>query len=535
VADPDWDWVKIEWGDADTGEFFTDIPAFWTTFDRTTTLVVRVTDVRGGVATDTKRVSIAESDSPTVEVQRPGDETIAAGEPFTIRWSAFDDNGIGEFDVFARTNGGPWTAVAECTNVPGDLRSCVWRNPGPVTAIAQVLVIVTDVDGFTAEDESASFRIENPTGPGPLPVGWFCDSIGAVAATGSCSFAGGAFTIQGSGADIWGAADEFQMAGRLLSGDFTLTARVASVENVNRWTKVGLMIRDWNGGNPGARHASFFVTPTTEKGTAFQRRPTQGGTSISSAGPVTTAPLWVKLSRTGNVIRAFYRKNSTDGWTAAGTQTFSNLPGQLTAMLVVSSHVDGTLATGRFDNVVVDETESMQSANIGATAAGTTATDSATFTIEGNGADIWGNADAFRFHYARWRGDGSITVRVRSVENTHAWAKAGVMFRETTEPASKHVMAIVSPGKGIAMQYRANSFDVSANAALAAGTAPRWLRLTRVGNTFTSASSVDGTTWTTLGSTTVSMIADILVGLAVTSHSNGTLATAVFDDVLIQP
>ena len=47
------------------------------------------------------------------------------------------------------------------------------------------------------------------------------------------------------------------------------------------------------------------------------------------------------------------------------------------------------------------------------------------------GADIWGTADQFHFAYKQLSGNGSITAKVVSVSNTDAWAKAGVMIRET--------------------------------------------------------------------------------------------------------
>jgi len=92
------------------------------------------------------------------------------------------------------------------------------------------------------------------------------------------------------------------------------------------------------------------------------------------------------------------------------------------------------------------------------------------------------------------------------------------MVRETLAAGSKHDMAIVSPGKGIAVQCRAATGGVSANAALTSGTAPEWLRLTRSGHTFTAFASENGTTWRMPGSTAVTMGAQVLVGLPVTSH-----------------
>jgi hypothetical protein len=131
-------------------------------------------------------------------------------------------------------------------------------------------------------------------------------------------------------------------------------------------------------------------------------------------------------------------------------------------------------------------------------------------------------------------GNCTITARVRSIQNTNAWAKAGVMFRETMNGPSRHVDMIVSPSKGAAMQYRAATGGASAQAGAIAGAAPGWVRLTRVGNVFTGYWSADGMTFTAVGTATVAMSDGLFVGLAATSHDPATAATGTFDNILIQ-
>jgi MYXO-CTERM domain-containing protein len=57
------------------------------------------------------------------------------------------------------------------------------------------------------------------------------------------------------------------------------------------------------------------------------------------------------------------------------------------------------------------------------------------------------------------------------------------------------------------------------------------VRVRRTGSTFTAYSSADGSSWTTVGSASISMTSSIYIGLAVTSHNNGTLCSGVFDSV----
>jgi hypothetical protein len=128
----------------------------------------------------------------------------------------------------------------------------------------------------------------------------------------------------------------------------------------------------------------------------------------------------------------------------------------------------------------------------------------------------------------------TITARVRSVSNAHVWSKAGVMIRENLSPGAKHVVAVVTPGKGIAMQYRAATGGVSAQAADQPGAAPAWVRIVKRLDTFTASWSTDGEHWTTLGSATVALTSSsFYVGLPITSHNTAASTTAVFDDVRV--
>jgi capsule polysaccharide modification protein KpsS len=57
--------------------------------------------------------------------------------------------------------------------------------------------------------------------------------------------------------------------------------------------------------------------------------------------------------------------------------------------------------------------------------------------------------------------------------------------------------------------------------------------LKRAGNVFTSYVSPNGTTWTQVGTETITMNSTIYVGLAVCSHNNPVLTTATFDNVTV--
>jgi hypothetical protein len=157
-----------------------------------------------------------------------------------------------------------------------------------------------------------------------------------------------------------------------------------------------------------------------------------------------------------------------------------------------------------------------------------------TFTVNGSGVDIWNNSDSYQFVYQPWTGDGQIVARVVSMQNTAPAAKAGLMFRETLDPASAEGNLSVTPSKGISMQGRTSANASTSNVNTMTNLmAPYWLSLIRQGNYLYSYVSPDGVNWTSVGTNVYSMASSIYVGLCVTSKSNPTANTALFDNVTV--
>jgi FG-GAP-like repeat len=374
---------------------------------------------------------------------------------------------------------------------------------------------------------------------GPLPQGWRGTDVGAVGAAGSSSSDGSVFTVTGSGADIWGTADEFQYASTFKSGDFDMTARVASVQHVNTWTKAGLMIRESY--EASARHASIFATPTATKGIAFQRREVTGGTSLSTPGAAVGPPVWLRLQRVGDVITGFQKLSDTGQWQQVGSTTLTGLTDSVIIGFAVSSHADGTLATATFDNFTLDPIAravpfGWTNADIGPVGASGSGTyNSGTFTVEGSGADIWGTDDAFHYVYRQMPQDGYMTVRVADVIGSQSWTKVGLMIRESAATNARHYSLFATETKGIVYQRRLTTGGTSLNTTIASGSAPIRFRITRTGTTVRLESGVasgDGgsVNWSTIDTASFAS-GPVLIGLAVTSHAAGQLATGVFDTV----
>jgi len=154
-----------------------------------------------------------------------------------------------------------------------------------------------------------------------------------------------------------------------------------------------------------------------------------------------------------------------------------------------------------------------------------------TYTMSSSGTDIWGMADQFHFAYKMLTGPGSITVRVDSIENTHGWAKAGVMIRETLEAGSKHVLTCVTPAAGVSFQCRVNPNADCIDMGHPGITAPHWVKLERdAAGKFTASHSANGTTWESVEDS-FPMNTNVYVGLALTSHNAAQICKAAFSNI----
>ena len=158
-----------------------------------------------------------------------------------------------------------------------------------------------------------------------------------------------------------------------------------------------------------------------------------------------------------------------------------------------------------------------------------------TYTMTASGTDIWDTADEFHFAYKSLSGTGSIVARVNSVQNTHAWAKAGVMIRETLDPGSRHAFACITPGNGVSSQARIDTDNASISDNQTGPTAPYWIKLERdVAGNFSVSHSADGTSWSPVQGAIpnrVIMSVNVYIGLAVTSHNANAVCEAVFSNV----
>ena len=178
-----------------------------------------------------------------------------------------------------------------------------------------------------------------------LPPGWSDADIGSPGLAGSASYASGLWTVSGGGSDIWNNADQFHFASTNFTGDGVMTVCVTSLQNSDPgsgWSKAGLMFRN----DSSAGSANVTIVATAGQGVSFQWRSTAGGSSSYSAQSGITAPVWLKLARSGTGFTGSY---STDGnnWVQLGNQVVA-LNTAVMAGLDVTAHNNSALNTATF-------------------------------------------------------------------------------------------------------------------------------------------------------------------------------------------
>jgi hypothetical protein len=156
-----------------------------------------------------------------------------------------------------------------------------------------------------------------------------------------------------------------------------------------------------------------------------------------------------------------------------------------------------------------------------------------TYTLTGSGYDFWNNVDEGQYAYRRISGDCQITARITGMSNTDYWAKAGVMIRKSRYFDSECALMAMTPDtKNATFHWRTTRDGVMEASTENNLSFPYWIRLVRVGDIFKAYHSPDGSSWTQQGSAqTIAMGEDVYIGLAVTSHNNAALCTAVFDQL----
>jgi len=272
---------------------------------------------------------------------------------------------------------------------------------------------------------------------------------------------------------------------------------------------------------------------------------TSGNTSASSNSFSTrAAPYWVRVVKTGNTV-AYFQSNDGTTWTQRGSNvTVSTLGNDYFAGLAFAPG-STTQFTAVMDNFTVSDlsaggsTGAETAASIGTVTGGSSVASGVyTFTSSGNGLSNT-TTDNFRYVYLPVTASANCTVTARIVSNGNATtsSRAGVMLRSSTATGSVHASALgtgASAGEYYSLYRTTTNGSSALSSSYTSLLLPMWVRTSRASNVFTQSVSRDGSTWTNFSVTpNIAFAPKVLAGLAVSAASDGSIATATFDNVTL--
>lgn len=269
----------------------------------------------------------------------------------------------------------------------------------------------------------------------------------------------------------------------------------------------------------------------------------QDGASYAAPASIGLAASVTSNGHTINAVQ-FYGGSILVGQANAAPYTFTwdNVPAgvyNLSALALYDSVNQSTSApvTVSVTNVTVAALPPpWQTGDIGSgEAAGNAFASNGIYTVNGAGS-LSRYADAFRFLYQDLTGNGSITARVNDAGTNGTRSRIGVMIRENLTSGSRYALLGVSSDGTYRWQRRNSTGGSTHGGTDGSGSFPNvWTRILRSGNTFTGYKSTNGTNWTQVFSSNITMATNSYIGFAVDSGASNVLATAVFSDVTVVP
>ncbi|MGA2555572.1 MAG: alginate lyase family protein [Verrucomicrobiota bacterium] len=291
---------------------------------------------------------------PTAPPAAPG-AIIAAGSPQGNRLAWIASVGAADYTIKrSAAPGGPYAVIAR------NVQTAAYTDAGVAPGTVNYYVAAAR----NAAGQSAD-SWETGISAGP-PAPWAAQDVGAANVKGSTQFDGRTFTLNGAGAGLGGAEDQFQFASQPMTGDGAVIARFVPQMSAALST-VGVIMRESSA--PGSPFAALLIAPQNRRNVEsagylarFQTRASAGAAAVVAAeSPRLGQPYseagrmlgycWLRLSRAGNTFTA---SSSPDGkeWTRLAEITLP-LKSDLLAGLAASSTDPRITTTVMFDNVTV--------------------------------------------------------------------------------------------------------------------------------------------------------------------------------------
>ena len=345
----------------------------------------------------------------------------------------------------------------------------------------------------------------------------------------------GEFRITGAGADTWQGTDQYSALYQPAGGDdrYDAVVRVDASTVTHQSGKVGIIARN-DMTQPGVSPGYAMVAWRPSGGMEFLTDPDGNGQlNASVAGGTTGTPKWLKLSRRGDAMSAYWSNNGTS-WTQIGAAvTLANIGATQDVGMFVMSHEGGVAKSGDFSQFAIDTdpqdpeppnpgdpltcvtgpvSDEFDSADVQGkwslrNAAGSPITQSdGQLHLPVTAGDINENS-AGPVSFAGQplpSGDWVAETKIE-LDHTSHWQWAGLMVHQSDDEYNK--LAFVRHQDGyrfVEFQSETGGSRTTPGAPALAGDFPTTihLRLTNTDGTLTAAYSADGSAWTDVAGST---------------------------------
>jgi outer membrane protein assembly factor BamB len=430
------------------------------------------------------------------------------------------------------------------------------------------------------------------TAPPPdpnCPTGYTCQDIHNPGVAGSeTNNADGSMTVTAAGTAIHGTGDQFRFiwrpsavistavpgAGNIASGDGQVLVDLTQQSTQNVTPQAGIMFRQ--SADPQSPFYAVLEYPNNNP----EKQPlpvirvwyrTQFGANAIQANKYypTTYPQYMLIQRQGDVFTASVSTDGVNYVAMAGSTATVVMPASLMEGIAVDSGAAANTGTATFahlatgSNTITPALPAMadpcpaggtpaawQCQDVGNPApVGDQTLNAGQFTVYGSGTGIQKYSDAFHFVAQSITGDGTITAQLTSfANNAVAATQAGLVMRQSVDPAAAYYGILLKPTGGATVQWRVNQgLPTRQTITLPGTTPPAYIGLSRFTDTsvnpnvtyYSAQTSVDGSNWNPVPGSTVAINmgggknGPTLFGMAATSNVIRATVAVTFQNVTL--
>lgn len=324
--------------------------------------------------------SFASGSTMTVRVDSESDTSPWAKAGLAVRDSMSGAGSSNGYALLALTPGNGVTLQREDSAGNGYLDQYVTADTGAIapewlrlTRSGNTLTGYYSPDGSTWTQIGSTITLDGPTADLDAGMFWTAHnaSTSGVAAFNDFSLtnsltpyastrgdidqeASGAVSLQGAGTDVWNGGgnttDQYTALYEPSGADSTstTTVEVTGQSDTSGWAKAGIMLRDSiPGETTSLGYAIIAITPG--EGVTMQWDDSSSGylNSYTTAATGTTAPVWLRLIRSGTSVTGEYSTNDST-WNTVATETLTGSNSTEDVGMFTTSHLTSAVGQATF-------------------------------------------------------------------------------------------------------------------------------------------------------------------------------------------